>query len=87
MCRFTLFLDRPIRLSSLPLDPEHSLIRQSTRASSTKWLPRYRFTDAECAGFGGISLTGRNGSVGEIIAQAGRPSSHGQKQTIDHGCQ
>jgi len=33
MCQFTLYLDRPIRLSSPPLDPEHSLIRQSTHAS------------------------------------------------------
>jgi hypothetical protein len=33
MYRLTLYLDRPIRLSSLPLDPGHSLIRQSTPAS------------------------------------------------------
>lgn len=66
MCRFTLFLDRPIRLSSLPLDPEHSLIRQSTHASSTKWLSRYRFSDADCAGHGGISLKCRYGSVAAL---------------------
>jgi glutamine amidotransferase len=29
MCRFTLYLGSPIRLSSLLLEPEHSLIRQS----------------------------------------------------------
>jgi len=33
MWRVTFYLDRPIRLSSLPLDPEHSLIRQNTHAS------------------------------------------------------
>lgn len=32
MCRFTLYLGPPIRLSSLLLDPEHSLIRQSTHS-------------------------------------------------------
>ena len=32
MCRFTLYMGEPIRLSSLLLEPEHSLIRQSTHA-------------------------------------------------------
>ncbi len=32
MCRFTLYLGPPIKLSSLLLDPEHSLIRQSAHA-------------------------------------------------------
>ncbi|MCA9738236.1 MAG: class II glutamine amidotransferase [Gemmatimonadota bacterium] len=32
MCRFTLYLGPPIRLSTLLLDPSHSLIRQSTHA-------------------------------------------------------
>jgi ergothioneine biosynthesis protein EgtC len=32
MCRFTLYLGPSIRLSSLLLDPEHSLIRQSTHS-------------------------------------------------------
>jgi ergothioneine biosynthesis protein EgtC len=32
MCRFTLYLGSPIRLSSLLLEPEHSLIRQSVHA-------------------------------------------------------
>lgn len=32
MCRFTLYLGEPIRLSSLLLEPEHSLIRQSTHS-------------------------------------------------------
>jgi glutamine amidotransferase len=31
MCRFTLYLGSPIRLSSLLFEPEHSLMRQSTR--------------------------------------------------------
>lgn len=32
MCRFTLYLGPPIKLSSLLLDPTHSLIRQSTHS-------------------------------------------------------
>ena len=32
MCRFTLYMGEPIRLSSLLLEPEHSLIRQSTHS-------------------------------------------------------
>jgi len=32
MCRFTLYLGPPIRLSSLLIDPAHSLIRQSTHS-------------------------------------------------------
>ncbi|MEZ4414393.1 MAG: class II glutamine amidotransferase [Gemmatimonadota bacterium] len=32
MCRFTLYLGPPIRLSSLLLEPAHSLIRQSTHS-------------------------------------------------------
>lgn len=32
MCRFTLYLGPPIKLSSLLLDPAHSLIRQSTHS-------------------------------------------------------
>lgn len=32
MCRFTLYLGSPIRLSSLLLEPEHSLIRQSVHS-------------------------------------------------------
>ena len=32
MCRFTLYLGPPIRLSSLLLEPEHSLIRQSAHS-------------------------------------------------------
>ncbi len=32
MCRFTLYLGPPLRLSSLLLDPSHSLIRQSTHS-------------------------------------------------------
>ena len=32
MCRFTLYLGPPLRLSSLLLDPTHSLIRQSTHS-------------------------------------------------------
>ena len=32
MCRFTLYLGPPVRLSSLLLDPAHSLIRQSTNS-------------------------------------------------------
>ena len=32
MCRFTLYLGPPIRLSSLLLDPDHSLIRQSSHS-------------------------------------------------------
>ena len=32
MCRFTLYLGPPIRLSSLLLEPEHSLIHQSVRS-------------------------------------------------------
>lgn len=32
MCRFTLYLGQPVRLSSLLTDPEHSLIRQSYQA-------------------------------------------------------
>ncbi len=32
MCRFTLYLGPPIRLSTLLLEPEHSLIRQSTHS-------------------------------------------------------
>jgi len=32
MCRFTLYMGEPIRLSTLLLEPEHSLIRQSTHS-------------------------------------------------------
>jgi ergothioneine biosynthesis protein EgtC len=32
MCRFTLYMGEPIRLSSLLIEPEHSLIRQSTHS-------------------------------------------------------
>ena len=32
MCRFTLYLGCPIRMSALLLDPEHSLIRQSSHS-------------------------------------------------------
>jgi glutamine amidotransferase len=32
MCRFTLYLGPPVRLSSLLIDPAHSLIRQSTNS-------------------------------------------------------
>lgn len=32
MCRFTLYMGEPIRLSSLLMEPEHSLIRQSTHS-------------------------------------------------------
>ncbi len=32
MCRFTLYMGEPIQLSSLLLEPEHSLIRQSTHS-------------------------------------------------------
>lgn len=32
MCRFTLYMGEPIRLSSLLVEPEHSLIRQSTHS-------------------------------------------------------
>jgi len=32
MCRFTLYLGPPIRLSTLLIDPDHSLIRQSTHS-------------------------------------------------------
>ena len=32
MCRFTFYLGRPIRLSSLITDPSHSVIRQSFQA-------------------------------------------------------
>lgn len=33
MCRFTIYLGPPVRLSSLLLDPAHSLIRQSTHSN------------------------------------------------------
>ncbi|MEZ4333716.1 MAG: class II glutamine amidotransferase [Myxococcota bacterium] len=32
MCRFTLYMGEPIRLSSLLIEPEHSLIRQSSHS-------------------------------------------------------
>ncbi len=32
MCRFTLYMGEPIRLASLLIEPEHSLIRQSTHS-------------------------------------------------------
>jgi glutamine amidotransferase len=32
MCRFTLYMGEPIRLASLLVEPEHSLIRQSTHS-------------------------------------------------------
>ena len=32
MCRFTLYLGPPVRLSTLLTEPEHSLIRQSYQA-------------------------------------------------------
>jgi glutamine amidotransferase len=33
MCRFTLYLGPPVRLSTLVIDPAHSLIRQSTHSN------------------------------------------------------
>jgi predicted glutamine amidotransferase len=32
MCRFTLYMGPPIRLSSLLIEPDHSLIRQSVES-------------------------------------------------------